>query len=311
MAKNPKMVMCRNCNTEISANAKRCPACGAKNKKPFYLRGGFILLVILVVFGAAGIIRNKNAERQEKAKEYRWPDSELAGLLPKPDSIYGKIGSDSERTFDIDIYKVKADDFEDYVDACKEKGFTADYRKTDGLYTAANETGHSLRITYDDKGEEMGISIYAPSDTDDNSGEDEKGEEREESSSEPPEESTQSPEQSESADDEGGVSDESEETESTSADNESELVDGLRPEFKEAMDSYEAFYEEYFEFMKQYADNPTDITLMKKYTDFVSQMVEADEKFEAWDGDMNDDELKYYMEVQARIYQKLSEIGTD
>lgn len=47
------------------------------------------------------------------------------------------------------------------------------------------------------------------------------------------------------------------------SDTEEELVDGLRPEFKEAMDSYEAFYDEYCAFMKKYMKNPTDLKLLE------------------------------------------------
>ena len=36
MAKQPKMITCKNCGKEISENLKLCPSCGAKNKKPFF-----------------------------------------------------------------------------------------------------------------------------------------------------------------------------------------------------------------------------------------------------------------------------------
>ena len=55
-----------------------------------------------------------------------------------------------------------------------------------------------------------------------------------------------------------------------------ELVDGMRPEFKEAMDSYEAFYDEYCDFIKKYNDNPS--------------------------------ELKYYLDVNNRVMQNLVDV---
>ena len=54
MAKTPKMTVCKNCNASISAKAKICPSCGAKNKKPFYQRAWFIILIIIIVIGAIG-----------------------------------------------------------------------------------------------------------------------------------------------------------------------------------------------------------------------------------------------------------------
>ena len=49
-----KMIQCKSCSKEIASNAKSCPGCGAKNKKPFYLRGWFIALAIFVIIGAIG-----------------------------------------------------------------------------------------------------------------------------------------------------------------------------------------------------------------------------------------------------------------
>ena len=85
-----------------------------------------------------------------------------------------------------------------------------------------------------------------------------------------------------------------------------ELVDGMRPVFKEAMDSYEAFYDEYCDIMKRYMANPTDLGLLSSYTDMLTKASEMSEKFEAWeDNEMNEAELKYYLDVNNRVTQKL------
>lgn len=90
----------------------------------------------------------------------------------------------------------------------------------------------------------------------------------------------------------------------------SELVDGMRPEFKSAMDSYEAFYDEYCEFMVEFNENPSDTKLLTKYADMMSKLYEINGAFEEWDEDeMNDVELKYYMEVSGRITEKLLEVA--
>lgn len=84
---------------------------------------------------------------------------------------------------------------------------------------------------------------------------------------------------------------------------------GLRPAFKAAMDSYEAFYDEYVEFLKQYKKNPTDLGLLGKYAQMLEKLEDMDKKFEAWkDDDLNDEELKYWLQVQTRIQQKLIDI---
>ena len=88
-----------------------------------------------------------------------------------------------------------------------------------------------------------------------------------------------------------------------------ELVDGMRPEFKEAMDSYEAFYDEYCDFIKKYNDNPSDLKLIAEYADMLSEAADMDEAFEEWDeAEMNDAELKYYLDVNNRVMQNLVDV---
>ncbi len=84
------------------------------------------------------------------------------------------------------------------------------------------------------------------------------------------------------------------------------LVDGMRPEFKEALDSYEDFFDEYCDFMKKFNESPNDLSLLGEYTEYLTQYSETMEKMgELDDGEMNDAELKYYLEVTTRINQKL------
>lgn len=89
-----------------------------------------------------------------------------------------------------------------------------------------------------------------------------------------------------------------------------ELVDGMRPEFKEAMDAYEAFYDEYCAFMAEYKENPSDMTLLLKYSEMTTKVIEMDEAFTKWDDeDLNSEELKYYLEVNNRVMQKLIDVA--
>lgn len=55
-----KMINCKSCGAEIASSAKSCPKCGAKNKKPIYLRWWFIAIVLFVILGAFGSIGSKS-----------------------------------------------------------------------------------------------------------------------------------------------------------------------------------------------------------------------------------------------------------
>ncbi len=84
----------------------------------------------------------------------------------------------------------------------------------------------------------------------------------------------------------------------------------LDPAFKEAMDSYEKFVDEYVAFMKKYMDNPGDLSLLSDYADYMTQYADFVADFESWeDIEMGAEEAAYYIDVQARVTKKLLEIA--
>ena len=85
-------------------------------------------------------------------------------------------------------------------------------------------------------------------------------------------------------------------------------ADEIRPEFREALDGYEAFFDEYCAFMQMYAADPTDPELLVGYGQFMGRYADAMAGMETLDdGEMNDAETRYYIEVTSRISQKLLE----
>ena len=80
--------------------------------------------------------------------------------------------------------------------------------------------------------------------------------------------------------------------------------------FKTAMDSYEKFMNDYVDFMKKYKANPTDISLLSEYADYISKYTSFMNDFNAWqDKKLNTAELAYYIEVQTRVSKKLLEVA--
>ena len=55
-----KMIQSKSCSKEIASNAKSCPGCGAKNKKPIYKRPWFIVIAFFIIVGA--IAESKNTK---------------------------------------------------------------------------------------------------------------------------------------------------------------------------------------------------------------------------------------------------------
>ncbi len=81
---------------------------------------------------------------------------------------------------------------------------------------------------------------------------------------------------------------------------------GVSPEFKAAMDSYESFFDEYIDFMKAMSRDPTNTTLLLRYTAVMTQYAETMEKLEAIDESrLSPADDAYYIEVMARIEVKM------
>ena len=217
----------------------------------------------------------------------QWPTSELVSYLPTPKSNIGVISTESSDKFFVYVGETPLEDYHAYVDECSASGFSVDYSKGDKFYRANNANGYSLSLNYQGCNV-MSIEIEK---------QEEKAPENEPSANEPE------------------AAPETEETppanESQPSGNETEeLIDGMRPEFKAAMDSYEAFYDEYCDFMSKYNENPTDLELLAKYGVMMAKLVDMDAKFSDWaDDDLNDAELKYYLEVTNRIAQKIIDIA--
>lgn len=388
MSKKPKMVVCRNCNAPMAKNAKICPSCGGKNKKPFYKRIWFILLIIIVAFGVSGTIKrhkeekfdwnevefcdrlpkpksnvgkilrddsdslNIHVEKTSKSdyKAYieecesmgytvesekvgdrynafdsegyglslnyigetmylgleapiemgtlNWPKSEIAGLLPLPQSTVGKVSTDTADGCYIYVGETTIDGFNSYADECSNCGFSVDYERGDKFYNANDECGNALSLSY--RGNNvMIIQLKKNYET-----------ETDKAEIETENKVSSEPEQEETA--EKTAEQLAEETAEQPGDD-AESADGMRTEFKEAMDSYESFMNEYCDFMKKYAESDgTEIGLLADYTKYMSKYADAMEAFEAWDSEeMNMAETAYYLEVQTRISKKLLEVAQE
>lgn len=84
----------------------------------------------------------------------------------------------------------------------------------------------------------------------------------------------------------------------------------IRPEFKEAMDSYEAFFDEYCEFMKKYNESDDTTSLLADYASYMVKYTDTMQKMNNISEDeLTDAEVAYYTEVSARISAKLIEAG--
>jgi hypothetical protein len=280
-----KTKICKGCGAEIYGGAKKCPQCGKKNGKPT----GLIILGVIILLIVIAVISSNVKSSNAKKTKFTWPTTGIATLLPEPDFKYGKVISESEDIFYIDIYFVSQDEFNDYVNECKENGFVVDYSGSDSRYSAEDENGNSLSLYYSQKNEEMSIQIAAYQEPE-----------------AVPETETETEETSEKEEENTDVqTDESEEPEQAANEPENDV------DFRAWVDSYEAFMNEYVDFMVEYQNSDgTDATLLTSYTEYMAKYVEFMEQTDNVNADdVSADDYAYYLEAQARIAKRLGEIS--
>ena len=95
-----------------------------------------------------------------------------------------------------------------------------------------------------------------------------------------------------------------------SASSSAQPVDGgaVSPELKEALDSYEAFMDEYIEFMKRYQESDDTTSMLNDYLDYMQQYSDLMAKINAVDTKkLSAVDAAYYVEVTSRVSKKLIE----
>lgn len=132
-----------------------------KTKKPFYKRGWFIAIAIILVIV---VISEMNGNKEEKNKKLDWSEIELGEFIPEPENKYGKITTNRSDLSMIDISKITKKDYKNYVQKCIDNGYTIDleYEPWDTVYGAFNDKGYSIRIVYLESEGEIGITLKTP-----------------------------------------------------------------------------------------------------------------------------------------------------
>lgn len=115
---------------------------------------------------------------------------------------------------------------------------------------------------------------------------------------------------SEKASDDQSTSSSGASIENDASDAGSGAASSVSADFKQTMDSYEAFFNEYVDFMKAYQADPTSSEMLSQYADVMSRYSETMSALDSIDeSSLSTADYAYYAEVNARIVSKLAEIG--
>ena len=226
---------------------------------------------------------------QTKMKKIEWPTNGLGSVVPTPKSNLGDISWNNSNSFIVHLGNMTIADYNEYVKKCENQGFINDYSKSDKSYSATNSNGYKLHLMYLG-GNVIEISIKAP-------------EKAVENNITPPVESNNN---------ETSIKP-TENTENTKTTNTTKTSNNevINKNFKDAMDSYEEFMNEYVAFMKKYSNsNGTDMSLILDYSKYMTKYATMCKEFEKWENeDLNAAETTYYIDVQARVTKKLLEVA--
>jgi len=237
--------------------------------------------------------------------DFRWPNSEIAKLIPIPKSSKGRIEWEAEYGFVIYVADTSQDEFNSYADACSDKGFNVDYSRGDTYYRAENPDGYKLDLSYEGNNT-MFVRMDEPDKKDDEAVPAEP-----DSSTETAEEITPDTTEEISTEDTTEVASEEtiEEASETEEVDNGENVDGVTPEFKKTMDEYEAFFDEYVEYMKNMKSKNSlgaavdYVQMLDKYNKYMKELDEMDES------KMTKEDHKYFLDTMNRINKKLIDVS--
>lgn len=98
----------------------------------------------------------------EPLGELTWPDSDLAALVPRPQSTVGEIAWEYDDEINILIGEVTAEDYSTYVNECKSSGFSEIGQEETTFFHATNADGYRLDLSFNEDQNQMNIIISEP-----------------------------------------------------------------------------------------------------------------------------------------------------
>ena len=121
-----------------------------------YLKNGNVYLVYY------DFKTQKYTEEDNVIEADQWPDTDIAKKVPKPDSrviISWDFGSDE---LNVEAYDMSFEKYKAYIDKCKKMGFTLNAEGDKNDYSAENEEGYKLEVTWYSTNQSIDIDLSSP-----------------------------------------------------------------------------------------------------------------------------------------------------
>lgn len=89
----------------------------------------------------------------------QWSTTEISGLLPKAKFRAVSVDTDEKDSFSFSAYGVSREEYQEYVNSVKEKGFITEESEESNSYSASNTDGIVVDISYTAVKETITVSI--------------------------------------------------------------------------------------------------------------------------------------------------------
>ncbi|MDR4019360.1 DUF6591 domain-containing protein [Bifidobacterium sp.] len=254
-----------------------------------------VLTVLGFVIGSVGIVVSGALEKAAPAaaleiecKAFSWSKTNIGAKLPTPESTTGVNFIEDDDKLSIDVCDTNDEQYAAYIDAVLEKGFTVDYRRSDGWFKGETKDGYSVRISRDESNKDiMSIRLHGPDDS-------------------------FTSDTSTSSDTSASNSSNSSSSAGTTTKEDTKKNEGKKStssDFKSTMDSYEAFVDKYVAFMEKYKSSGNPVSMLSDYSAMMDELNTYSTKIDIDSGSLSASDLAYYNEVMARCTQKLAFIS--
>lgn len=147
-----KMVSCKACGEEMSPKCKKCPKCGAKNKKPVYKKWWFWLIVVILL----GSLGNGGSKTEAESITTTPPTTEAPTTVPTTEPTIETTEATTEATTEQET--ISGAEAAKLVMSIIELSIadTFDYHKIEG-----DETGITVTVATNGLVQDMTIAKYS------------------------------------------------------------------------------------------------------------------------------------------------------
>ena len=108
------------------------------------------------------IISSLTKGTDKKPEKVEWNHLILSENLPDPGLTKGNISTDSDNYLSISMSKADVDDFNAYIESCKDMGYVEESYRSDLSYSAYRKDGYQLSLRYTENKKTLQITLNAP-----------------------------------------------------------------------------------------------------------------------------------------------------